>query len=237
MFMYLFVLAEVCALNSLATQQADLAFGHEQVEAVIRDRPDMGVVINREPALRAMLNWSFGGQFRSNRTYWDPQEPTTDQGAQNFQVYVWVTSKPRVSAVDKCAMLVFELHSRQLDTEWETLKNAALAGKINREVYAVGCVCIEFEALKKTQVYFANHPLKEAQSQENPRYHGIVGRNVDFSGYLEWLNGLDPKEYNPLRHYREMYDEFMAGPIDQVSSPSQRLPAKREISAEELLKE
>src|SRR5215207_1118817 len=127
MFLYLLILADVCAVNCLATQQADLAFGHAQVEAVMRDRPEMGVVIKREPALRAMLDWSFGGQFRTNHTYWDPKEPTSGQPASNILVFVRVTSKPSTSAVDKCAGLVFELQSLQLDKEWETLKNAALA--------------------------------------------------------------------------------------------------------------
>ena len=58
-----------------------------------------------------------------------------------------------------------------------------------------------------------------------------------FSSYLEWLDGRDPKEFNPRRYYGEVYDDFMAGPSDEVSSLSQGLPAKAEISAEELLKE
>lgn len=223
MFVYLLTLVEVCSLNWFVAQLDAIAFGHEQVEAVIRDRPDMGIVIKRETELRAMLIWSFGGQFRGNRTYWDPKEPSGGHPSVSGQAFVRVTSHPSTSAVDKCASLVFELESRQLERQWVALKNAALAAEISRDDYAVACVGLEFQAWIKTQQYFEHHPLKGALTEDNPFYSGTLAWDGDFSHYIEWLESLGPNEYNPRRYFAERFDKYTTVRANTVLTPSQGL--------------
>jgi hypothetical protein len=77
-------------------------------------------------------------------------------------------------------------------------------------VYAVGCVSLEFRASIKTREYFANHPLKGAQTQDNPYYSNTLASDGDFPGYLNRLDALNPNEYNARHCFADVYDQFMA---------------------------
>src|SRR6185295_8166012 len=80
------------------------AFGRRQVEAVIRDRPDMAVVIIREPALREMLESRFEGDGWSGRVRWDNREPRSSPEAEHEwhtdiqPTRVRISKNPNISA-------------------------------------------------------------------------------------------------------------------------------------------
>ena len=100
--------------STQATQLADLAFGHAQVEQFMRDRPGVRTVLIKEAALRNHLAKGFGGLETGFRVYWDNREPevreadyTPRYGDKPARVRV---SKARSeSGSDKCVTLVIEL--------------------------------------------------------------------------------------------------------------------------------
>ena len=81
MFTYLAVLlAGFSAPHVAAVQPSDLAFGREQVEKFIHDRPDAGAVINRHPAFKEQLALLFvddglGVDGQVHHVHWDSEEP------------------------------------------------------------------------------------------------------------------------------------------------------------------
>src|SRR3954447_2071315 len=109
------------------TEQAEPSFGHSQVEQFIHDRSGVGEVINHEPALRAMLEASFEGASETGRVYWDEREPIASTAQHLHSRYdlptlVRVTKRSNISAVDKCAMLLFELYNVQSDGYFNALR-------------------------------------------------------------------------------------------------------------------
>src|SRR5262249_23266269 len=122
MFAYAALLfAGFYATQVVAVQPADLAFGREQVEKFIHDRPDAGAVINRNPALKEQLAILFaddgqGVNGRAGHVHWDKEEPRSpysecSQARDGKPSSVRVTSWSKVTPTDKCACLVFELHN------------------------------------------------------------------------------------------------------------------------------
>src|SRR3954464_14026389 len=88
-------------------EHSEPSFGHSQVEQFIRDRPGVGQVINREPALRANLEACFEGESTGGRIYWDNRVPKGDEnGAEHSLAYrdypamIRVTNLSGISAVD-----------------------------------------------------------------------------------------------------------------------------------------
>src|SRR5262249_23492801 len=144
-------------------------FGRSQVEAVIRDRPEIKEVIDREPALRELLESGFESDAWSGRVRWDNREPSDFFGAEHAPRYtgtsnptaVRVSKNPDMSAVDKCEALAFELYNVGNDKEFRRLDSAAKDGRIARDDFVTTMVRLEFEALMKTQAFFRMHPLAE----------------------------------------------------------------------------
>jgi hypothetical protein len=212
MFTYLLILANVCATNCLLLQQEQLAFGHRQVEAVIRDRPEMGVVINRESSLRAMLELSFAGQSIENHLYWNSDEPSGGLDSSNVSLTVRVSRRTDRSAVDKCTELLFELHDAMLEDQFDALDAGAIKGQVSRDDFATYCIALEYRAFKKTQEYLRKHPLTGADSKENPYYHSMVTYDGSFSDYLKWVDRPDQTGYNVRRYFLRMYDDLISAP-------------------------
>ncbi len=193
------VLVRAVATNSVVLQPTEHLFGRSQVEAVIRDRPEMGEVINREPALREMLESGFEGDAWSGRVHWDNREPKDSSRAEHWEQHngqptsVRVSKNPDTSAIDKCSQLAFELYNVGNDKEFFRLENAAIEKRMTRHDFVTSKVRLEFEALMKTREFFREHPLaEELDYEENPDYARIMALSGDFNAYLRRFDQSDP---------------------------------------------
>lgn len=253
------VFAPAVATKAIVVPPTEHLFGRSQVEEVIRDRPEMGKVINREPALREMLESGFEGDAWSGRVHWDDQEPTGPTSAEHWSQYrgqptsVRVSKNPKTSAVDKCEMLAFELYNVGFDKEFFRLANAAIEKRIARDDYVTSLVRLEFEALMKTRAFFSEHPLaEEADYEENRAYAQMMTLTGDFNNYWRHFEEPNPEMDQYLQAYRMRYDD-LNNPLrdldlllrrsrpkerdDEAEARGQSIPSKAEISAEELLKD
>ena len=253
------VLANAVAMNSVVLPPTEHFFGRSQVEAVIRDRPEMGEVINREPALREMLESGFEGDTWSGRVNWDDREPVGSSSAEHFPQYrgqptsVRISKNPDISAVDKCSSLAFELYNVGFDKEFRRLETAAFEKRIDRHDYVKRVVRLEFEALMKERAFFSVHPLaEEVDYPENPHYAWMMTVSGDFNAYWRRFDELDSEKDHYRENYRKEYDDlnnplrdldlflWCNRPTDrgiEAKSRGESIPSKPEISAEELLKD
>lgn len=210
---YLLLFINVYAITEFRSHCADLAFGCRQVEQVACDQPDMGEIISRNPSLRQMLICQFAGASGGGRVYWDCREPESGRPAERWSAYygypamVRVSKKCGASPIDKCSSLVFELYNFQVAKERELLITSRADRRKSREAFAIECVRLEFEATKKAQEYFREHPIAGARWWRDPDYCGIEFAG-DFQEFLQFLDE-DEDDYDPRKYFGKMYDEIV----------------------------
>jgi hypothetical protein len=216
MFGYLLIVGIASAMETSAMQKADQAFGHAQVEQVIYDRPDMGPIINREPALRALLESSFAGKFVGQRVYWDGRNPSTGSRSEqipNYQEYpnlVRVTNRPDVSAIDKCTLLVLELQNARSSNRLAAICSLVRTTQMNRNDFARSCVQLEYLGVQRTKEFFREHPLAKTNSKVHSDYNWIMIAPAEFSDYLNQTGEEGKKKNQLLEYYRRDYDRMLS---------------------------
>jgi hypothetical protein len=229
---FLLLIASFCTTDSSAIREADLSFGRRQVEQIICDRPDMGEIIERRPVFRQTLELRFAGYSTGSRIYWDCREPTSDRPGEHlishadFPVMVRVSTKTE-SAVDKCAILLFELNNLQLDKEFQLLVTSPAAMKKSRDEFITSCVRHEFLASQKTQLYFDTHPLVEENIESHPYYNSLVALSGDFSDYIRWLDQLDGETYDPRIYFGRVYNYLSQSVTQRVDASEQATAAAK----------
>jgi hypothetical protein len=208
---FLLIVTNAYATNLLETRLADIAFGHGQVRQVIIDRPEMGSVIEREPALLELLVNGFAGTRIGQRVYWDCREPTGAPSTANpnyrdYSPFVRVSRDPRISGVDKCTMLAFELFNTRHSGEGAALVRMASKRQISRDMFARCCVRLEFTSARLARAFFREHPIRGGSSPENWAYAWVTGVSTDFG---DFVRNLETTDDNLVQHYCRYYDELM----------------------------
>jgi hypothetical protein len=220
MLVLLAITFDIFAINLFSAQLADLSFGRRQVEQVMLDRPDMAEVIQREPALRQMLELHFAGECKSGRVYWDSREPRNAAADHlptilGYPRLIRLSKYCKISPVDKCTMLVFELLNFQIDREYQLLFSSAAENRKSKDEFAILCVRLEFEARQKTRSFFTKHPLREAKLEDDPNYFLTLRESDNFAEYLSWLDGPLGPTRDPREYYRKVYDGLLPGTADK----------------------
>jgi hypothetical protein len=228
MYAYLLVLFHACpsdlvldipshlsAVSQKSEQAAsDLCFGQKQVEQFIVDRPKAGRFIKNDHILRATLIWHFAGQLKGERVYWDCKEPKGPPTAEHspamsgYPVMVRV-SKDKMSPIDQCFGLLFELFNYEVDEEYRALRRSTIASRKTRDDFVQSVMKCEFEALKKTHIFFFCNPINEADFREDHYYFSGIFFPRDFSEYVLKFNDLDDNDFSPLKYYAEAYDQLV----------------------------
>lgn len=185
--------------DSVAAQDVDLAFGRAQVEQVMRDRPDTAPVITSHKALRDFLETSFEGVATGRRVRWDNTPPDNIEGGaetcwsnEGELCAIRVSNDPSFSAIDKCSMMVFELHNARSESRGESLLQFAYSGLMSREDYARSSTHLEFQSGINTRDFFRQHPLVpfwQFWGDKNRVYEDLLSYPDDFSEYLNWPEG------------------------------------------------
>jgi hypothetical protein len=199
--------------DSVAAQNTELAFGRAQVEQVMRDRPDTAPVITSHKALRDFLETNFAGVATGHRVRWDNTPPINIEGGaecwshQGELSAIRVSNDPSFSAIDKCSMMVFELHNAMSKSRGESLLQFAYSGLMSREDFARSSTHLEFQSGINTRDFFRQHPLVpfwRFSRDENQTYQTYLSYPDDFSEYLNWPKGSGGPYL--MEYYGKWYD-------------------------------
>jgi hypothetical protein len=201
-----------------------LSLGFAQVEKLMDDRPDMRPVILATPALHNFLVADFAG-LSGGPVHWhsDPLNPNAATGGQKIPRYfpgssgkVWVTSSPKVSAEEKCAILMWCLQSIRASDRWAATIRMVQTGTISREDYVLTAARVEFEVLRRTRDFLREHQLKEFVSQWiDPTYHMILTMPDEFQAFMRGIVSDAQLEY-----YRAEYDKARRMPLTGKAQPT-----------------
>jgi hypothetical protein len=194
--------------------KVEQTFGRSQVEQFIRDRPGVGDVINRKPALRTMLESSFEGDEKSGRIHWDCNQPVGPAPAEHSlshpgrPAFVRVSKSADISAVDKCSMLVYELINFSFDDAYKAYDSLAWKKQISRDDYARSCIRIELTVSQKTKEYFQNNPIADENDRNNHDYVSTLHDSNDLTEFMQWMQSESYKPYDLFEYYRGSYDKI-----------------------------
>jgi hypothetical protein len=193
-----------------ATQVADLAFGHAQLEQFMRDRPEVRPVLIKEVALREHLERGFGGLETGFRVYWDNREPEACESdyrvRQNEEpARIRVSKAPFGSGSDKCVALVIELEHAKSNNESIAIARMAYFGQMSREDYARSMTHVEFQSVQRARTFFKQYPLPP--SEVGSYYIRYLRYPTEFSDYLRSFSDSDDPDINLVERWRRDYDK------------------------------
>jgi hypothetical protein len=207
------------------------------------DRPGTAQVITANKELRDFLESTFAGIETGHRVRWDNAKPINiDGGAETYPPYqgglceIRVSNDSSYSAIDKCALLVFELHNAKSDSQSRAVDELAYKGQMSRNDFARRRTQKEFESGRKTRDFFRQHPLvpsSRLSRKENPQYHDFLSYPDNFSNYLNSPDGTWGAYL--FQYYGECYDEMIrvrdSEPITVSGSLADDLLAKSRKAA------
>jgi hypothetical protein len=196
-----------------ATQVADLAFGHAQVEQFMRDRPEVKPVLVKEVALRNQLERGFGGLETGFRVYWNNREPGVRLADyrpryNEAPARVRITKDPLVSGADKCVKLVMELEHAKSDNRYTAIQRMAYFGQMSREDYARSNTYLEFLSVQRARKFFQQHPLPPSEAGSS--YKWLLRFPTEFSDYLKSLSDGGGPDVNLVEYHRQEYDKLVS---------------------------
>jgi hypothetical protein len=203
-----------------ATQLADLAFGHAQLEQFMRDRPEVRLVLIKEAALRNQLERGFGGLETGLRVHWEDREVQCGRASEYWPRHnessgrVRVTKASTVSGQDKCVMLVLELENAKSDGRYNAMLKMAWEGRMSRGDYARSNAHLEFQSIQRTREFFQHHPLPPTATSSH--YNELLRFPTEFSVYLESLS--DSRNVNPnlVEYWGQGYDKLISQRKDEL---------------------
>jgi hypothetical protein len=196
-----------------ATQLADLAFGHAQVEQFMRDRPEVKPVLLKEAALRNQLERGFGGLETGFHVYWDNREPDL-RGADyrprhNQEPAIVRVSKKRLgSASDKCVTLVIELEHAKSEGRYTAIRRMAYLNQMSRGDYARSMTHLEFQSIQRAREFFWQHPLPPSEAGSD--YNWLLKFPTEFSEYLKSFSDDKSSNVNLIESWQQDYDELIS---------------------------
>ena len=123
------------------------------------------------------------------------------------------------------ACLLFELINSKVDNEYEKLGTEGLT----RREFAVNCVRSEFEAAKLTRLFFQVIPIDGAKVRMDDKYIEYVLGYGEFEAYLSWCDQLDDTQYNPVKYYGEVYDNYDSTRNEISANTNELLNTTREL--------
>jgi hypothetical protein len=188
----------------------DIAFGQRQVEQFTCDRPSTARIIEQHKFLHWMLVWHFSGQPSGQRVYWKCEEPRGISEAEHsgaragYPAMIRVSSK--VSPVDQCVCLLFELLNFHIDAEQILWTQGRKEQRKTRDEFAESCARLEHRAVIETKVFLWQNPIRNANFSKDKMYWRIVSAIHNEDDYIKSLNSQDEIAY--LEYYKHMYDRM-----------------------------
>jgi hypothetical protein len=186
------------------------SFGQRQLEQLLADRPDMRDLIPDSHPVYQWVAESFDGDHFGQRVYWNDTYPRSGRPAEHaspyygYPPYISIAGSRDVSPVDKWTMVVYELHNLLSHEEFQQLQTKAIAGDLDADGYANGCVKLEFDALEQTRDFLLKNPLPSSSHGRDEYYNWITGDLGTFEEYQKAYEG--PAASNNFSYFREYYN-------------------------------
>lgn len=212
-----FLVVPLCGCQRQAgspAAEAARTFGHRQLEQVLADRPDMAGVLRDDDPVVAWVIAGFNGERIGQRVYWNGASPESGQAAEHWPEYYDYPAQIRVSGgteltpIDRWTGLVFEFFNLENSKSFDELLGKANSREIDGDAYARGCTKLEFEAHLKAKAFFQEHPLPPSSHGNDPYYKWIRTSPEEFDDFL--ASTSSGRGYNPLKYFRDRYDEGIA---------------------------
>ena len=200
----------VAAISPASRQ---VTFGDRQVAQMLADRPDMAGVLPENHAVMRWIVKSFNGGRTGFRVYWNADSPG-DSGASHAPRYggypaqLLISGGTETTPIDKWAGVVYEFFNLENTEGFAELLEQARTGEIDGHEYAFRCTKLEFDAAKKTEAYFASHPLPKIGVAKNEWYEWITSGVGSFEEQIE--DYPDPTKPGNYVYFKKYYDEDVA---------------------------
>lgn len=200
---------------------AELAFGAEQVDRMVKDRPEMGRAVFKTDDLWQFCARCFGGEAIGETVLWDnalPEqkgyESENDGPSDSRKGYIRIrqihASAERRGQPLNCEELwscaVFELENLRNHPACRALYEMALKGQLTREDWVRESSKLEYAALRRTaQDYRALwRPLARTRDLSDTPWLWGVGCPPTYEGWILQYN--DPTGY-PWDAFARYYDQ------------------------------
>jgi hypothetical protein len=209
-------------LSELATNLsvADLAFGEEQMQRMVKDRPEFARHISKEDAIWQFCVRAFTGAAIGEHIVWNNSLPDGDNyRSDNLGPYEgspgyiqirknFASGENRgrpLSCEELWSCAVFELENIRNHKAYMVLYYRALDGKLSREEWIRGCTRLEYDALNRTSKDFVNLWLPLIGTRHITLHKSFWGANIPDT-YQGWISLYrDPNSY-PWDVYGTYYD-------------------------------
>jgi len=216
-----FLVAAVCCSCNSGTEQTAVApakptesFGHRQIEQMLDDRPDMVDVLGADDPVLQWIIDSLNGSRTGFRIYWNADSPLRGRAAHHqpryhgYPAHFCISGGTETTPIDKWAAVVYELFNLENGPVFDLLNRQALGGTLDGETFALECDKTEFEALKKSEVFFAEHPLPTSGSKTNAWYDWVCAGVGTYDEYRN--NYFDSTKPGNFKYFRDYYDESIS---------------------------
>jgi hypothetical protein len=197
----------------------DLAYGEQQVQNMIHDRPEMACCTNRRSPFRQWCVRQFAGSSCGAHVAWVNSQPeAASNGADdqipkagrpgNIRLATTVRGTDGINHPASCAELwlrtTFELNNLSCSQGFRRVFQDALDGRLSKEQWIAQTTRIEYTALVKTVLVYKHLWCADVSTQA-PRlspwpgmdlpatYEGWIGRYTDRTGYpwSSWGHAYD----------------------------------------------
>jgi hypothetical protein len=190
--------------------RADLSFGHRQLEQVLADRPDMRKTLPDEYTIQWIID-SFNGDMFGSRVYWIADAPEGGFPSIYYSpqraapAMIRVSADPGITPLDKWAALIFEFHNLSGSKEFIAASDLAYSGRITGEEYAIACVELEYQAMRRAKQFFKKHPLPQGDNSEDQLYARLLHVPSSFEEYQATFAATNTPCGN-YDHFKKHYD-------------------------------
>lgn len=200
---------------------ADLAFGRQQVDQMMHDRPQMATYVERGDIVYLWAVRQFAGEAAGQRIYWSNSAPDCPAWCLSITHTVEgdIAIRERYAEgpqrgqdlsgelVWSCA--VFELYNISKLNQLKAIGEVARSGKISKQEFVTECTKLEFGSEQRTTLFYHIlwRPLAEKQAQETNENYWFTD-NPDT--YRKWIQQFKGGEDYPYGYYNSFYDQNIA---------------------------
>lgn len=205
---------------------ADLAFGRQQVDQMMHDRPQMATCVERGDIVYQWAVRQFAGEATGQHIYWIAE--VTDSpaawplslsyrpiGSSEGRIFIskqyqeGPDSGQNLSCERLWACAVFELYNISYVNQESAVYQEAIAGKISRQEFTLRLAKIEYDAIQRTIQFYQSawRPFAKKKSHETTKKYWFADSP---DTYEKWIGQYRSDEEYPYGYYNALYDQNVA---------------------------
>jgi hypothetical protein len=201
----------------------DVLFGQTQVDQMMRDRPQMGIVVKKGDLIYNWVARQFAGEAIGQRILWSPEftlnapsiayhqipyPPQLGKIAVRMRHANGAKKDQLIEGEELWAAVVFELFNIHNWKQFAAMDEETFLGQINKEEYLRKVTTIEFLAIKNIKQFYRDvwAPWAERKgiSSEQSHWHFDAPESYD-----DWIKQYTDKNDYPYVYYGRRYDEVI----------------------------